>query len=111
MGRPVYFSVEPKEDTLAEALLEQAAGLAGFKRYSVLCMNLSAPRWLMRRKLSSEEIAFVFDFGGGTLDFTVIRLGPERPIQRRSHAATSWPSAVWSRAATRSTKRSWKSSS
>src|SRR5919108_1948821 len=27
--------------------------------------------------LAQEQLAFVFDFGGGTLDFSVIRLGPQ----------------------------------
>lgn len=33
-----------------------------------------------------EELAFVFDFGGGTLDFSVIRLGPR---QRTKHDRTA----------------------
>ena len=29
------------------------------------------------RRISGEEIAFIADFGGGTSDFTIMRLGPD----------------------------------
>jgi hypothetical chaperone protein len=75
MGRPVYFSTDPKEDALAQKRLKQAARMAGFKHIRFLFEPVGAAL-AYEHGLSREEIAFVFDFGGGTLDFTVVRLGP-----------------------------------
>ncbi|MGE5251686.1 MAG: Hsp70 family protein [Bacteroidota bacterium] len=75
MGRPVYFSSDPKQDALAQTRLEQAARLAGFKEIRFLFEPIGAAL-AYEEELRREEIAFVFDFGGGTLDFTVVRLGP-----------------------------------
>lgn len=75
MGRPVHFSTDPKEDALAQKRLKQAAQMAGFKHIRFLFEPVGAAL-AYENGLTKEEIAFVFDFGGGTLDFTVIRLGP-----------------------------------
>ncbi len=75
MGRPVYFSSVPKEDALAQKRLKEAARLAGFKHIRFLFEPVGAAL-AYEHGLEQEQIAFVFDFGGGTLDFTVIRLGP-----------------------------------
>ncbi|HEY5903003.1 MAG TPA: Hsp70 family protein [Anaerolineales bacterium] len=77
MGRPVHFSDDPKQDALAQARLEQAARLAGFKDIRFLYEPIGAAL-AYEEELRREETAFVFDFGGGTLDFSAIRLGPER---------------------------------
>jgi hypothetical chaperone protein len=76
MGRPVFFSDLPKEDALAQERLEAAARLAGFKDIRFLYEPVGAAL-AYEEELRKEEIAFVFDFGGGTLDFSVIRLGPQ----------------------------------
>ena len=77
MGRPVHFSDAPKQNALAQARLEQAARLAGFKDIRFLYEPIGAAL-AYEEELRREETAFVFDFGGGTLDFSAIRLGPER---------------------------------
>jgi hypothetical chaperone protein len=76
LGRPVHFSPYPDEDVLAQERLKQAAMLAGFKHVRFLYEPVGAAL-AYEEELKKEEIAFVFDFGGGTLDFTVIRLGPQ----------------------------------
>ena len=80
MGRPVYFSTDPKKDALAEKRLREAAGLAGFQDISFVYEPIGAAL-AYEEELGREETAFVFDFGGGTLDFSVIRLGPGRARQ------------------------------
>jgi hypothetical chaperone protein len=77
MGRPVFFSSDPKQDALAQRRLEEAARLAGFKEIRFLFEPIGAAL-AYEEELRGEELAFVFDFGGGTLDFSVIRLGPGR---------------------------------
>lgn len=75
MGRPVYFSTNPKQDALAESRLREAARLAGFREVRFVYEPIGAAL-AYEEELRREETAFVFDFGGGTLDFSVIRLGP-----------------------------------
>jgi hypothetical chaperone protein len=77
MGRPVFFSENPDQDALAQGRLEAAARLAGFKDIRFVYEPIGAAL-AYEDELRSEELAFVFDFGGGTLDFSVIRLGPGR---------------------------------
>ncbi len=75
MGRPVHFSTDEKQDALAERRLREAARQAGFADVEFMMEPIGAAL-AYEADLKREEIAFVFDFGGGTLDFTVMRLGP-----------------------------------
>ncbi len=77
MGRPVHFSSDPMLDDLAQRRLHEAALMTGFKHVRFLFEPIGAAL-AYERGLEREEIAFVFDFGGGTLDFTAMRLGPGR---------------------------------
>jgi hypothetical chaperone protein len=77
MGRPVFFSDDPVKDKLAQDRLSAAAKLAGFRHIDFLFEPIGAAL-AYEANLESEKVAFVFDFGGGTLDFTIIRVGPER---------------------------------
>ncbi len=77
MGRPVFFSTDAKQDKLAQTRLEHAARLAGFNEIEFLFEPIGAAL-AYEAEIAREQIAFVFDFGGGTLDFTVIRLDPTR---------------------------------
>ncbi|MBU0494509.1 MAG: Hsp70 family protein [Chloroflexi bacterium] len=72
LGRPVRFSQDPTADALAEARLRRAAELAGFTDIQFLYEPLGAA-WHYRQQVRRAETALVFDFGGGTLDFSVIR--------------------------------------
>lgn len=75
LGRPARFSSDPERDRLAEMRLISAAKQAGFKTAHVQKEPIAAA-YDYERSLAAEEIAFVADFGGGTSDFTVMRLGP-----------------------------------
>lgn len=81
MGRPVFFSTDPNKDRLAQNRLEDAARMAGFKQIGFLYEPIGAAL-TYEAEIQKQEVAFVFDFGGGTLDFTVIRLDPTR-VQKR----------------------------
>lgn len=76
LGRPAKFSHDPAKDKLAEYRLTRAAELAGFKHVSFLPEPLAAALDL-RTRLKETKTVLVVDLGGGTSDFTVIRIGPE----------------------------------
>ncbi|MBI3734868.1 MAG: Hsp70 family protein [Chloroflexi bacterium] len=80
LGRPVHFSDDTTHDKLAEARLLKAAQLAGFTDIQFVYEPIGAALEY-ESSLAREELAFVFDFGGGTLDFSVIRLGPQRRVK------------------------------
>ncbi len=78
MGRPVHFVDDDTErDQLAEATLLQTALAAGFEQVSFQLEPIAAALDYERR-VSQETLVLVADIGGGTSDFTVVRLGPER---------------------------------
>jgi hypothetical chaperone protein len=79
LGRPVHFDGE--DDVFAEARLRKAATLAGFEEIHFLPEPVAAAR-AFGAVAEREEVALIGDFGGGTSDFTVLRIGP-RPLERR----------------------------
>ena len=75
LGRPVYFvDDDPVADARAEAALRGAAIAIGFGDVSFQFEPIAAALDYERR-LSTERLVLVADIGGGTSDFTVIRLG------------------------------------
>lgn len=72
LGRPVKFSEDPATDALAEQRLVAAAKTAGFARVSLSPEPVAAAHFYTRGIQSAQTI-LVFDFGGGTLDLTVMR--------------------------------------
>lgn len=81
MGRPVHFcDDDPEIDAQAQQELEKAALAAGFKNV-VFQYEPIAAAFTHEQKLTSEQLAFVVDVGGGTSDFTVIKLSPERKLK------------------------------
>lgn len=78
MGRPVHFvDDDPERDALAERSLRQAAQSVGFDDVLFQLEPIAAALDYERR-LRRESIVLVVDIGGGTSDFTVVRLGPQR---------------------------------
>lgn len=78
MGRPVHFvDDDPERDALAEQMLLQAAHLAGLRNVSFQLEPIAAA-FDYEQRLDREQLVLVADIGGGTSDFTVVRLGPER---------------------------------
>ena len=81
MGRPVHFrDNDPAGDAQAQAELEKIALAAGFKHVAFQYEPIAAA-FAHEQNLTSEKLAFVVDIGGGTSDFTVIRLSPERKLK------------------------------
>lgn len=75
MGRPAIFSEDKKKDKLAENRLRKAAEMVGFKnivfQFEPIAAALTFERSLSKNE---EKIVLIGDFGGGTSDFTIIRL-------------------------------------
>lgn len=80
MGRPVHFvDDDPERDALAQASLLQAAQAVGFDEVAFQLEPIAAALDYERR-LTRESLVLVVDLGGGTSDFTVVRLGPQRMV-------------------------------
>jgi hypothetical chaperone protein len=75
LGRPAVFSTDASNDALAEGRLQRAAQLAGFKRIRFLIEPIAAAL-AYEATLSADELVLVADFGAGTSDLTIMRLGP-----------------------------------
>jgi hypothetical chaperone protein len=75
LGRPVHFvDGDETADARAEAELRGIAEAQGFKNISFEYEPLAAARDYAEG-LTREEIVLVVDIGGGTSDFSVLRLG------------------------------------
>ena len=79
LGRPVRFSGAENEadEKLALQRLTAAAELAGFKEISFELEPVAAA-YQYETQLDRDELVLIGDFGGGTSDFTLARLGPGR---------------------------------
>ena len=78
LGRPVHFVDDnPERDALAQATLGRAAQEAGFTHIAFQLEPIAAALDYEQR-VQAETVALVVDIGGGTSDFTVIRLNPAR---------------------------------
>ncbi|MDR7093834.1 Hsp70 family protein [Hydrogenophaga laconesensis] len=81
MGRPVHFvDDDAARDAQAQRSLHDAALAVGFDEVSFQFEPIAAALDHERR-LSRESLVLVVDLGGGTSDFTVVRLGPQRMQQ------------------------------
>lgn len=74
LGRPVRFAHEPEKDSLAQARLLQAAIKAGYETVYFQYEPIAAA-YSYETEISQPQNVLVFDFGGGTLDLTVMQLG------------------------------------
>jgi len=77
VGRPARFSDDENKDEIAEKRLIESARISGFKNISVQIEPIAAA-FDYEYNLDKEEIVIVGDFGGGTSDFTIMRLSKER---------------------------------
>jgi hypothetical chaperone protein len=78
LGRPVFFvDDEPERDAQAQAALEAAARQVGFTelhfQYEPIAAALD-----YERSVAEEQTVLVADIGGGTSDFSIVRVGPRR---------------------------------
>ena len=78
LGRPVYFvDDDPARDAAAEAALREAAASAGFRQVEFQFEPIAAA-FDHERSVARDETVLVADIGGGTSDFSVVRVGPAR---------------------------------
>jgi hypothetical chaperone protein len=80
LGRPARFSADDAEDRFAQDRLETAARRAGFRNVA-FCPEPLAAAHELTAALTEPKIVFVADFGGGTSDYSVIRLDPKERQQ------------------------------
>ncbi|MFT7144078.1 MAG: putative chaperone protein [bacterium] len=78
MGRPVFFvDGDAAADQSAQDALEAAAKKAGFKdvvfQYEPIAAALD-----YEQSVTKEEVALIVDLGGGTSDFSIVRISPEK---------------------------------
>ncbi|GAB4570895.1 MAG: Hsp70 family protein [Anaerolineae bacterium] len=78
LGRPVIFSDDPVVDEQAQMTIFEAAQEAGFKEVTFELEPVAAA-YAYHVQARRRELALVFDFGGGTLDFTIVRVGGNTP--------------------------------
>lgn len=76
IGRPARYSMDAVADGFALHRMEKAAKFAGFEDVQFVPEPLAAA-FDYRKQITSEKIVMIGDFGGGTSDFTLIRLRPE----------------------------------
>jgi hypothetical chaperone protein len=84
-GRPVYFvDDDPQADRLAEDTLAEIARAAGFREIGFQYEPIAAA-FDYESRIEKEELVLIADIGGGTSDFSLVRLGPDRAgrIERR----------------------------
>lgn len=78
MGRPVQFvDDDPVADAEAQSQLEAAVRAQGFRnivfQYEPIAAALD-----YERHVNQEKLALIVDLGGGTSDFSLVRVAPER---------------------------------
>lgn len=84
-GRPVHFiDDDTGADQLAEQTLQDIAKTVGFKDIAFQFEPIAAALDYESR-LSREELVLVVDIGGGTSDFSLVRLAPERRDKTERH--------------------------
>ena len=78
LGRPVFFvDDDPQRDARAQDVLAQAARDVGFSevlfQYEPIAAALD-----YETTIDAEQLVLVADIGGGTSDFSLVRVGPQR---------------------------------
>lgn len=78
LGRPVFFvDDDPEADREAQDTLVAVAHKLGFKDVSFQYEPIAAA-FDYEREIQREELVLIVDIGGGTSDFSLVRLSPAR---------------------------------
>jgi len=77
VGRPVHFATERNEDdeALAVKRLRESLASAGWTDVELEYEPVAAAHYY-ESQLDHDELVLIADFGGGTSDFSLIRVGP-----------------------------------
>jgi hypothetical chaperone protein len=82
IGRPVFFDDDSSmNDDLAQKRLLKAAEMAGLKEIRFQFEPIGAA-FAYEKTITKKEYVLVADLGGGTTDFTYIKLDPERIFEK-----------------------------
>lgn len=84
LGRPVKFSESIEKDQQSAEILRTAAYEAGFRMIDFELEPIAAAIYY-EKTLEAPQNTLIFDFGGGTLDITIMRLGD--PKSRKVYAS------------------------
>lgn len=87
VGRPVRFvgADSEEDDDFAVSRLREAFTAAGFEKVDFELEPVGAA-FAYEATLDRDELILIGDFGGGTSDFSLLRVGPHMRRQARSHA-------------------------
>ncbi len=78
MGRPVFFvDDDAARDAQAQAALAEAARAVGFTDVRFQYEPIAAA-FHYEERAEREQVVLVADIGGGTSDFSIVRVGPQR---------------------------------
>ena len=78
MGRPVHFvDDDPVADKAAQGQLEAAVKAQGFADIAFQFEPIAAALDY-ERQVAGEKLALIIDLGGGTSDFSLVRVSPDR---------------------------------
>ena len=78
LGRPVHFvDDDPTADAKAEAVLERIALACGFTEVLFQYEPIAAALQY-EQGIAQEELVLIIDIGGGTSDFSIVRVSPDR---------------------------------
>lgn len=87
VGRPVRFvrNGGAEDDTFAQERLQRALTLAGLENVTFEFEPVAAA-YHYEQRLDHDETILIADFGGGTSDFCLVRVGPTRRANRAGDA-------------------------
>jgi hypothetical chaperone protein len=88
IGRPAVFVDRPEKEAVAQERMRKAAQLARFFNVRFLYEPIAAGL-AYESRLEAPEVALIADLGGGTTDFTVMRLGTGAGGDRREDILAS----------------------
>lgn len=81
LGRPVFFvDGDPESDRRAQQTLTDIALSTGFVDIAFQYEPIAAA-FAYEAQIQDEQLVLVADIGGGTSDFSLVRLGPQRMYQ------------------------------
>ena len=84
LGRPVHFvDGDPAADLAAQGVLEEIALSAGFREVAFQFEPIAAALQY-EQSVAREELVLIVDIGGGTSDFSIVRVSPARADQARA---------------------------
>jgi hypothetical chaperone protein len=78
LGRPVHFvDDDPAADAAAQTILDGIARAVGFRQIAFQYEPIAAALQY-ERSTTREELVVIVDIGGGTSDFSIVRVAPDR---------------------------------